>query len=50
MSKVNPFYNAEKFSMLSNASEMGGDNGLKACPGINWSLDNLKVCLSHNEN
>ena len=25
--------------MLSNASEMGGDNVLKACPSIQWSLE-----------
>ena len=38
MSKLNHLLNAEKYSMLSNASEMGGDNVLKACPSIQWSL------------
>ena len=38
MSKLNHLYNAEKITLLSNASEMGGDNLLKVCPSIQWSL------------
>ena len=37
MSQLNRLYNAEKNSLLSNASEMG-DNLLKVCPSIQWSL------------
>ena len=38
MSKLNFLYNAEKNTLLSNASEMW-DNLSKVCPSIQWSLD-----------
>ena len=37
MSKLNNLYNAEKYSLLTNASEMD-NNVLKICPRKEWSL------------
>ena len=44
MSKLNHLLNAEKIIYVLNASEMGGDNVMKACQSIQWSL------ASHIEN
>ena len=41
MSKLNHLYNAVKNTLLSNTSEMG-DNVLKACPSVQWSLGIIK--------
>ena len=48
MLKLNHLYNEVKYSLLTNASEMGGDNVLQAGPSMQWSLPtnkNMFTCL-----
>ena len=44
MSKLNHLYNAEKYSVIK-CIRNGGDNLLKVCPSIQWSLDQAIVLI-----